>query len=58
LKLPNCSFRFVKGENEIMSALEFRVRDVAEVSHAARKRGYAVAGNEFLLGGVCFRLTA
>jgi hypothetical protein len=41
-----------------MSALEFRVRDVAAVCDAARKRGLAVAGNEFLLGGVRFRLEA
>ena len=58
LRLPNCRFRFVKGEAEIMSALEFRVRDVAAVCEAARGRGYSVSGNEFLLGGVSFRLVA
>jgi hypothetical protein len=58
LKLPNCSLRFVKGDSEIMSALEFRVRDVAAVADAARARGYAVAGNELLLAGVNFRLVA
>ncbi|MCP3462529.1 hypothetical protein [Bradyrhizobium sp. CCGUVB23] len=58
LKLPNASFRFVKGGAEIMSALEFRVADVASVIHAAREKGLAVAGNEFLLGGVTFRLAA
>jgi hypothetical protein len=58
LKLPNASFRFVKGGAEIMSALEFRVADAACVLHAARERGLAVAGNEFLLGGVTFRLAA
>ena len=58
LKLPNASFRFVKGGSEIMSALEFRVADVASVLHVARERGLAVAGNEFLLGGVTFRLAA
>ena len=58
LRLPNCRFRFVKGEAEIMSALEFRVRDVAAVCEAARERGYSVSGNEFLLGGVSFRLVA
>ncbi|GLR83840.1 hypothetical protein [Bradyrhizobium iriomotense] len=58
LKLPNASFRFVKGGAEIMSALEFRVADVVGVLHAARERGLAAAGNEFLLGGVTFRLTA
>jgi hypothetical protein len=40
LKLPNCSCRFVKGENEIMSALEFRVRDVVR-SARLRVRGVA-----------------
>jgi hypothetical protein len=55
LKLPNASFRFVKGGSEIMSALEFRVTDVAGVLHTARAKGLAVAGHEFLLGGVTFR---
>lgn len=58
LKLPNCSFRFVKGESEIMSGLEFRVADVARVCEAAKARGHAVSGNAFLLGGVTFRLAA
>ena len=58
LRLPNCRFRFVKGEAEIMSVLEFRVSDVAAVCEAARGRGYSVSGNEFLLGGVSFRLVA
>lgn len=58
LKLPNASFRFLKGANEIMSALEFRVVDAARVLHTAREKGLAVAGNEFLLGGVTFRLAA
>jgi hypothetical protein len=58
LKLPTCILRFVKGESEIMSALEFRVRDAAAVCEAARARGLAVAGNEFVLGGVNFRLAA
>ncbi|MGY8666226.1 hypothetical protein Q3C01_28285 [Bradyrhizobium sp. UFLA05-109] len=58
LKLPNATFRFVKGGAEIMSALEFRVADVAGVLHAAREKGLAVAGNEFLLSGVTFRLSA
>ncbi|MET4388506.1 hypothetical protein ABIB73_004269 [Bradyrhizobium sp. F1.4.3] len=56
LKLPNANFRFVRGAGEIMSALEFRVADVAGVLHAARAKGLAVAGNEFLLGGVTFRV--
>jgi len=58
LKLPNCSFTFVKGPSEIMSALTFRVADAAKVRDAARAKGYAVSGNEFLLGGVNFRLVA
>ncbi|MGH6777704.1 MAG: hypothetical protein ACRECL_06810 [Bradyrhizobium sp.] len=57
LKLPNASFRFVGGEAEIMSGLDFRVGDVAAVRNAARARGYAVSDDEFLIGGVRFRLT-
>ncbi|MGY4500234.1 hypothetical protein ACVWYH_004165 [Bradyrhizobium sp. GM24.11] len=57
LKLPNATFRFVKGASEIMSALEFRVVDAAQVLHAAKAKGLAVAGNEFLLGGVTFRVS-
>jgi len=58
LKLPNASFRFVKGDSEIMSGLTFRVNDIAGVSEAARKKDLHVAGDEFLLGGVMFRLVA
>ena len=58
LRLPNATFRFVKGASEIMSALEFRVADAAQVAHTAKARGLAVAGNEFLLGGVTFRVAA
>ena len=58
LKLPNSGFRFVKGDTEIMSALTFRVADVAKVCDAARAKGYAVADNSCLLGGVNFHLTA
>lgn len=57
LRLPNAVFRFVKGPSEIMSALEFRVVDAAHVLHVARSKGLAVAGNEFLLGGVTFRVS-
>ncbi|MDI4236638.1 hypothetical protein OZ411_27880 [Bradyrhizobium sp. Arg237L] len=56
LRLPNCSFRFVNGESEIMSALTFKVADVAKVRDAAGKKGLNVAGDEFSLGGVTFRL--
>jgi hypothetical protein len=58
LKLPNCSFSFVEGASEIMSALTFRVTDAAKVRDAAKARGHAVLDNEFLLGGVNFRLAA
>ena len=58
LKLPNCSFGFVRGKSEIMSGLTFEVADVAEVRDAAKARGCAVAGDSFLLGGVTFRLAA
>jgi hypothetical protein len=56
LKLPNCNFRFVKGESEIMSGLTFKVVNITNVRDAAHKRGLAIAGDEFLLGGVTFRL--
>jgi len=58
LVLPNACFRFARGETEIMSGLTFRVADVATVCDAARRKGYAVADNSFLLGGVTFRLVA
>src|SRR3982751_5477863 len=31
LRLPNCSFRFVTGDGDLMSALTFRVSDIAAV---------------------------
>jgi hypothetical protein len=58
LKLPNSTFRFVKGPADIMSGLDFRVRDVAKVCDAARAKDYKVSGNEFSIGGVNFRLSA
>jgi hypothetical protein len=58
LKLPNCSFRFVNGINEIMSGLTFRVGDIAKVRDAAKARAHAVSGDTFSLGGVTFHLTA
>jgi hypothetical protein len=58
LKLPNCSFRFVKGATEIMSGLTFRVGDIASVRHAATAKGYEVSGDTFLIGGVTFQLAA
>lgn len=56
LQLPNSRFRFVKGESEIMSALTFRVADVAKVRDVAAKRGYVVSNNACRLGGVDFRV--
>jgi hypothetical protein len=58
LKLPNCRFSFVKGSNEIMSGLTFRVGDIAAVRDAAKTRGRPVSGDSFLLGGVTFHLAA
>ena len=56
LKLPNSTFRFVKGAADIMSGLDFRVGDVADVCEAAKARGYEVKGNAFFIGGVTFQL--
>ena len=56
LKLPNCSFRFVRGDSEIMSGLTFRVANVAKLLDDAKARGRAVSGSSFDLGGVKFHL--
>jgi hypothetical protein len=58
LRLPHCSFRFVKGASDIMSGLTFRVSDIAKVLAAAKAKGHAVSGDSFLLGGVAFDLVA
>ncbi|UGY20563.1 hypothetical protein [Bradyrhizobium septentrionale] len=58
VKLPNATFRFVTGDAEIMRGLTFKVADKAKVLDAAKARGCAVAGDEFLLCGVTFKLTA
>lgn len=58
LGVPNCSFRFVQGAGEIMSGLSFRVSDAATVCEAARRKGYAVSGQSFPIGGVTFHLEA
>jgi hypothetical protein len=57
LQLPNCSFRFVTGKSDLMSALTFQVADIAEVREAAKAKGYAMSGNSLVLGGVTFRLS-
>jgi hypothetical protein len=58
LKLPNCSFSFVKGASEIMSGMTFRVANIGKVLDAASARGYAVSGSEISICGVTFKLAA
>ena len=58
LKLPNASFRFVRGDSEIMSGLDFRVGNVSAVCDAAKARGYQVSGSEISICGVTFKLAA
>ena len=45
LKLPNASFRFVKGASDLMSGLTFRVADIAKVRDAAKAKGCKVSGD-------------
>ena len=58
LKLPNCSFRFVKGDVDLMTGLTFKVSDVAKVREAAKAKGCTVSGDGFDLCGVTFSLAA
>ena len=58
LKLPNASFRFVKGASDLMSGLTFRVADIAKVRDAAKAKGCKVSGDRFDLCGVTFKLVA
>jgi hypothetical protein len=58
LKLPNASFRFVKGGSDLMSGLMFRVADIAGVRDAAKAKGCKVSGDGFDLCGVRFSLVA
>jgi hypothetical protein len=58
LKLPNCSFRFVKGASDLMSGLTFKVVDVAKVRDAAKAKGCKVSGDGFELCSVTFKLVA
>jgi hypothetical protein len=58
LKLPNCSFRFVKGASDLMSGLTFKVADIAKVLGTAKAKGCAASGDRFELCGVTFRLAA
>ena len=50
--------RFVSGDSDAMTALTFRVADVAGVLAAAKARGYATAHDGFHIGGVDFHLVA
>jgi hypothetical protein len=56
LKLPNASFRFVKGASDLMSGLTFKVADIAKVRDAAKAKGCRVSGDTFDLCGVTFSL--
>jgi hypothetical protein len=58
LKLPNASFRFVKGTSDLMSGLTFKVADIAKVRDAAKAKGCKVSGDAFDLCGVTFSLVA
>lgn len=58
LKLPNASFRFVKGASDLMSGLTFRVANIAKVRDVARAKGCKVSGDTFDLCGVTFSLVA
>jgi len=58
LKLPNASFRFVKGTSDLMSGLTFRVADIAKVRDVAKAKGCKVSGDGFDLCGVTFKLVA
>jgi len=58
LKLPNASFRFVKGASDLMSGLTFRVTNIAKVRDAAKAKGCKVSGDTFELCGVTFKLVA
>ena len=58
LKLPNASFRFVKGASDLMTGLTFKVADIAKVRDVAKAKGCKVAGDGFDLCGVAFNLVA
>jgi hypothetical protein len=58
LKLPNASFRFVKGASDLMGGLMFKVANAAKILDAAKAKGCKVAGDGFDLCGVRFSLTA
>ena len=58
IALVNCRFHFVTGSSDAMTALTFKVSDVAQVREAARAKGLEISGGSFALAGVDFRLVA
>ena len=57
LKLPNCTFRFTEGANDLMAGLTFKVSDIAAIREHAKGGGLATTEDTFSLGGVTFHLT-
>ncbi|WP_322514825.1 VOC family protein [Rhodopseudomonas palustris] len=57
LQLPNANLRFVRGDNEAMTALTFKVADAAKIREAAKAQGVATTSAGFTLAGVEFRLS-
>jgi hypothetical protein len=58
IALPNGAFNFVNGHTDAMTALTFKVTDLARIRAAAKANGLAVTGDSFALAGVDFRLIA
>jgi hypothetical protein len=56
--LPNGVFNFVQGAADAMTALTFKVGNIARIRDAAKAHGLAVTGDCFMLAGVDFRLVA
>jgi hypothetical protein len=58
IKLPNGVLNFIKGNADAMTALTFKVADIARIRDAAKAKGLPVTGDGFALAGVDFRLVA
>jgi hypothetical protein len=58
IALPNAEFAFVEGKSEAMTALTFKVANIARIRDAAKAHGLAVTGDGFALAGVDVRLIA
>jgi hypothetical protein len=58
LKLPNATFRFVEGNAEAMTTLDFKVADRTRIAEAAKAEGLELIDDAFTLAGVAFRFTA